>query len=47
MATMPFIGTQSAQARPTEHVPDIADNLALMLSARRRRRLRRSAWTTR
>lgn len=47
MATTPCTGTRPAPSRPTEHAPDLVDNLALMLSARRRRHLRRTAWTTR
>lgn len=47
MATTPCTGTRPVQSRPTEHASDLVDNLTLMLSARRRRHLRRTAWTTR
>lgn len=47
MATTPCTGTRPAQSRPPEHIPDLVDNLALMLNARRRRHLHRTAWTTR
>lgn len=47
MATTSYSGTRPVQSRPTDPVPDIGDNLTLMLQARRRRHLRRTAWLTR
>ncbi len=47
MATTLCTDPRPVAARPPAPAPDLADNLTLMLTARRRRHLRRSAWTTR
>lgn len=47
MATPLCTGNRPVPPRPPEPAQDLADNLTLMLTARRRRHLRRSAWTTR
>lgn len=44
MITKPVTGTTPAPQRPTQHAPQVADNLTLMLTARRRRHLRRTSW---
>lgn len=47
MATISYSGTRPVKSRPTDPVPDVGGNLALMLTARRRRHLHRTAWLTR
>lgn len=47
MVTTPSTGGRPVRYRHTEAAPDIADSLALMLTARRRRHLHRTAWTSR
>jgi hypothetical protein len=47
MATNPRTDSRPAAPRPSEPTRDSDDNLTLMLSARRRRHLRHSAWASR
>ena len=47
MARTSYSGTRPVQPQPTDPLPDIGDNLALLLTARRRRHLHRTAWLPR
>jgi hypothetical protein len=48
MVTISYSGTRSVESRPTDSPRDVGvgDNLALLLTARRRRHWRRTAWST-
>lgn len=47
MATTSYSVTRPVQPRPPDPEPDIGDNLALLLTARRRRQTHRTAWLSR
>lgn len=46
MTTAACNGTRPLQSRPTQHAQQapVADNLTLLLTARRRRHMHRTAW---